>query len=140
MPLSIDVLPLYVVETEQDEPVTVRVEEIPIAETIPSGWQMQVLLPASSLDEQHTFAPLPPLLLLLHAATRPTNTINHADVIRFIEETPFWQVSEHLIGGRGSARSAKTRETSPSGVGTLSASISAFRTIHAFAASNLLSV
>ncbi len=89
MPLSLDVLPLYVVETEQDEPFTVKVEEIPIAETIPSGWQMQVVVPASSLDEQQTFAPLPPpLLLLLHAATSPTNTTTTADVIRFIEEDP----------------------------------------------------
>ena len=86
MPLTEFVMPLYVVTTVQDEPLTERVEVIPIAETIPSGWQAHSEPPASSMLEQHVVAPLlPPLLLLLHAATRPTNSTTHADVIRFID-------------------------------------------------------
>ena len=89
-------MPLYVVDTVQLEPLTVRVDEIPIAETIPSGWQTQVDPPASSMVEQHVCAPLPPpLLLLLQAVTRPISTTTHADVIPFIE-TPFDGLIQHL--------------------------------------------
>jgi hypothetical protein len=85
MPLV--VVPLVV--TVQDEPLTVRVEVNPATMTVPSIWQRQEELPESSMDEQHTCPPPPPpLLLLLHAATRPTNTTVHADVIGFIEEDP----------------------------------------------------
>ncbi len=68
-PLRVSLVPLYVVNTVQHEPLTVSVDVIPIAETVPSGWQMQVLLPASSIEKQHVRPPLPPLPL--HAFSDP---------------------------------------------------------------------
>jgi hypothetical protein len=89
LPLRFDVMPLNVVDTVQEEPLTVRVEDRPPCENIPSGWQTQEESPASSMLEQHVCAPLPlPPLLLLHAATSPTNRTTQADVIRFIDPDP----------------------------------------------------
>ena len=89
LPPRVDVMPLYVVDTVQEEPLTVRVEDRPPCENIPSGWQTQEESPASFMLEQHVCAPLPPPpLLLLHAPTSPTNRTTQADVIRFIDPDP----------------------------------------------------
>jgi hypothetical protein len=102
LPIPVVVVPLYVVDTVQDEPLTVRVEENPIVETMPSAWQTQVVAPASSMVEQHVCAPLPPLplLLLLHAPTNPTNSTTHADVIRFIDRDPLSTVRPSISSVR----------------------------------------
>jgi hypothetical protein len=99
-------MPLYVVDTVHDEPLTVRVEDRPPWENIPTGWQTQVDSPASSLPEQHVRAPLLPLLLLLHASTSPSNRARQTDVVRFIDPTPPFDgktvpashISENLAG------------------------------------------
>jgi hypothetical protein len=84
---------LAVVDTVQDEPLTVRVDMMPLAEKLPSGWQTQMPSPESSDWLQHTFWPLPPpLLLLLHAAMSAPITTTHAEVINFMILAPFRSV------------------------------------------------
>lgn len=116
-------MPLYVVDTVQDEPLTVRVEDRPPCENIPSGWQTQVESPASSMLEQHFCAPLLPplLLLLLHAPTSPANRTTQADVIRFIDPDPFRRSAQHLTCPRSwlgaPRRRARSIASSPPGDG-----------------------
>jgi hypothetical protein len=84
LPIVVDDIPLYVVVTVHDDPLTVTVDVSPPCETVPAGAHTHEPMPASSTgEEQQTLPPLLPLLLLLlQAPTTPTKTAASPNVFR----------------------------------------------------------
>jgi hypothetical protein len=84
LPIVVDDIPLYVIVTVHDDPLTVTVDVSPPCETVPAGAHTHEAVPASSnAAEQQTLPPLLPLLLLLlQAPTTPTKTAASPNVFR----------------------------------------------------------
>jgi hypothetical protein len=85
LPIVVDDIPLYVIVTVHDDPLTVTVDVSPPCETVPAGAHTHELMPASSNGaEQQTLPPLLPLLLLLllQAPTTATKMAASPNVFR----------------------------------------------------------